>query len=106
MLTCPHCSREIIMRELPHEGFLANYRVCPSCGEKFTPDTKTKQLQAFGIFIGIISLGLTLLLYFNGTQWLIPALISYAAMGVLIYIGNKRIFLVPYEKDNDNINST
>ena len=76
------------------------------CQGKFTPDAKTKQLQAFGIFIGIISLVMTMLLYFDGTRWLVPAAISYVVMGLWLYVGNKRIFLVPYGKVKDTTNDT
>lgn len=98
MLTCPHCRIEICMRELPHPGFFANYRVCPHCEGLFTPDTGTKYRQALSILIAIISLVFTLLLYFGHMGWLAPAIVSYLVLGLIIYWGNKRIFLVPYEK--------
>jgi hypothetical protein len=46
------------------------------------------------------------MLYFQGTEWLVPAIISYIVIGLVIYVGNKLIFLVPYEKNNDNTNRT
>ena len=60
------------------------------------PDIKTRYRQAIFIFIAIVSLVLTVLLYFQGTEWLIPAMISYLILALLIYWGNKHIFLVPY----------
>lgn len=101
MLTCPHCHHEIQINELPHPGFFKNFRVCPDCNGSFTPDTNTKYLQAVCILISIISLVITLLLYFKGTQWLIPAILSYAGFGLIVYLGNKRIYLVPYQKDQN-----
>lgn len=99
MLSCPFCKIEIRMNELSHPGFFKNYRVCPNCGGKFTPDLETKYRQAVFIVVAIVSLVFTLLLYFEGTDWLIPAVVSYLILGVLIYHGNKHIYLVPYDKD-------
>lgn len=97
MLTCPHCKIEIRMRELDHPGLFRNYRICPGCQGKFTPDIKTKRRQAIFIVVALVSTGITILLYFEGTKWLIPAMISYLILGVGIYRGNKLIFLVPYD---------
>lgn len=85
------------MRELDHPGLFENYRVCPGCGGRFTPDRKTKYRQAMSILVAIVSLVFTVLLYFQGTDWLIPGLISYLVLGLMIYRGNKRIYLVPYD---------
>ena len=87
------------MNELDHPGLFENYRVCPGCGGRFTPDTRSKQRQAFFIVVALISLVLTLLLYFDGTGWLLPAVMSYGILGFLIYWGNRRIYLVPYRDD-------
>ncbi len=97
MLTCPHCSDEIRIRELPYQGFFKSFRICPNCGGSFTADIDTKYRQAFCIFIAIISLVITMLLYFEGTEWLIPAIFSYVVLGLIIFWGNKRIFFVPYK---------
>jgi hypothetical protein len=99
MLNCPHCKTDIQIAEIGHPGLFKDYRVCPNCSGKFTPDTKTKHRQLTCIFIGIVSLILTLLLYFEGTTWLIPAVISYIVLSLLIYWGNKHIYLVPYNSD-------
>ena len=99
MLACPFCRIEIRMNELDHPGLFKNYRVCPNCGGTFTPDIRTKYRQAVFIVIAFISLILMLLLYFEGTDWLTPAVISYLILGFSIYHGNKLIYLVPYEKD-------
>ena len=102
MLTCPYCNHEIYMRKLPHQGFFKSYRICPNCEGSFTPDPDTKQRQTIFIFILIISLVFTLLLYFRSTEWLIPAIISYVILGLIAYWGNKRMFLVPYQSDQNN----
>jgi len=46
----------------------------------------------------LISLVVTLLLYFDGTAWLIPAVISYILAGAVLYWGNRKVYLVPYNK--------
>jgi len=94
------------MRELRHPGFFKNFRVCPNCQGKFTPDTKTKYRQAIFIFIAIISLVITILLYIQGPQWMIPGIISYMILGLLIYRGNRHIFLVPYNINQDTSNDS
>jgi hypothetical protein len=97
---------EICLRELKHPGLFKNYRVCPNCHGKFTPDTRTKHRQAIFIIVSIISLVLTMLLYFKGTEWLFPSIISYVIFVLLIYWGNKHIFLVPYQSEQDTSNDT
>ncbi len=104
MLTCPHCSHEIRITELPYQGFFKSFRICPNCEGCFTADTDTKYRQAICIFIAIISLAITMLLYFRGTEWLAPAIVSYVILGLLIYRGNKRIFFVPYQEDQNTTN--
>jgi hypothetical protein len=106
MLTCPHCETKIVMRQLSHPGLFKNFRICPNCNGKFTPDLKTKYRQAICIFLAIVSLVLTIMLHINGTEWLIPAVISYLFLGLLIYWGNKHIFLVPYGVDHETNRDT
>jgi uncharacterized protein (DUF983 family) len=96
MRNCPHCNTEIRIRELPHQGFFESFRVCPDCGGRFDVDMHTKYRQAAFIFLLIVSLVLTLLLYFRGNTWLIPALASYVALGLISYWGNRKLFYVPY----------
>ena len=97
MRTCPHCNIEIRIRELPHQGLLESFRVCPGCRGRFTVNTDTKQRQAAFIVILIISSGFTVSLYFRGNAWLIPALVSYVVLGLLMYWGNRQLLYVPYE---------
>ena len=99
MTTCPHCSIEIRLKELRHQGFLKSFRICPNCGGSFTVDTDTKYRQAICLFIALISLAFTMLLYFRRSEWLVPALVSYVILGLIIYWGNKQVYLVPYQKD-------
>ncbi len=99
MQKCPHCDQEVVIRKLPHPGFFANYRVCPACAGKFTVDPDTKRRQAVLIVLLSVMLILTLLLNFKGSAWLIPAMISYVCFGLLVYQGNKKLFLVPYTED-------
>lgn len=98
MHRCPHCNSRVIVRELPHPGLFKNYRVCTQCGGSFTADPDTKYRQAIFIVILLVSLIFTLLLYYENNDWLIPALASYLALGLLIYWGNKKMYFVPYEK--------
>ena len=104
MKTCPHCDIEICIRELRHQGVFKNYRICPNCCEKFTVDTDTKYRQAFCIFIALISLVFSILMYERNFEWLIPALVSYAVLGGIIYWGNKKVFFVPYKKGRSHHN--
>ena len=97
MLTCPHCQHDIVMKEVPHEGMFKNYRTCPFCAEKFTPDTDTKYRQAILIVISLFSLVFTILWYRGDSQWIPPALATYVAFAGLLYWGNKKIYLVPYK---------
>jgi len=101
MQTCPHCGIEIRLKEVPYQGMFDNFKVCPSCGGKFTVDPDTKYRQAIFIFITLVSLVFTILLYFNGLDWLIPSLVSYVFWGLLFYWGNRKLFLVPYGKDQN-----
>jgi hypothetical protein len=97
MRTCPHCNTEIRIRELPHQGFFESFRICPNCGGSFSVDTRTKYRQAALIFILLVSLVFSILLYFRGTAWLIPALVSYFVLGLIVYWGNRKLFYVPYQ---------
>jgi CXXC-20-CXXC protein len=97
MRTCPHCNTEIRIRELPYQGFFESFRICPNCGGSFSVDTRTKYRQAALIFILLVSLMFTILLYFRGTAWLILALVSYFILGLIIYWGNRKLFYVPYQ---------
>lgn len=106
MHACPHCKHEIRINELPHQGFFDSFRICPECGGSFTADSDTKYRQAIAIFIAIISLLLTIMLYLDSTEWLLPAIVSYAALGLLIYRGNKCIFFVPYNNGKNSSNDT
>jgi hypothetical protein len=106
MKTCPHCDIEICIRELRHPGVFKNYSICQNCREKFTVDTDTKYRQAFCIFIAVISLLFTILMYERDFEWLIPALVSYAALVWIIYWGNKKVFFVPYKKGSSQLNDT
>ena len=106
MQTCPHCNIEIRVRGLPHQGLFKSFRICPNCGGCFTADTKTKHRQTICIFIAVVSLALTLLLYFQGSEWMIPAIVSYVILGIIIYWGNKHVFFVPYQEDQDINNDT
>lgn len=98
MQTCPHCGAEIRIRELRYRGLFDSSRICPACDGCVTVDTGTKYRQALFILVLLIALLLTLLLYFLGAPWLVPALTSYAVAGFIFYRGNRRLFLVPCQK--------
>ena len=104
MQICPYCKCEIRLNELPHQGLFSSFRICPQCGEKFTVDGKTKVRQAFFIIIALISLTFTGFMYFKGQEWLMPSISSYIILGVLVYWGNKKLFLVPYGKNRTTNN--
>jgi len=96
MPECTHCKTEVDGKDLRDQSLIKTYRLCPHCGNSFTVDKVTRHLQIIGIVLALFSLALTLLLYFKGTDWLIPAVTSYVLLGILIYIGNKRVAFVPY----------
>lgn len=104
--TCPHCRIKIRLNELPHQGLFNSFRVCPNCNGKFIVDTDTKYRQAIFIIILIISLVLSGLLYLRGIEWLVPSIVSYFCLGLLFYLGNRKLFLVPLEKDKNQNNDT
>ncbi|UCD70027.1 MAG: hypothetical protein JSW48_08345 [Betaproteobacteria bacterium] len=69
-------------------------------------DAGTRYRQAAFLVIAVVSLIMTLLLYVRGTVWLISALVSYIVLGLLIYWGNKRLHLVPFEQRQKPADST
>ena len=99
MATCPYCNVEIRLNELPHQGLFKSFRICPQCGKIFEVDKHTKTRQSIFIVVLFFSLAFTVLLYYGNRNWLIPALVSYLIVGVIVYLGNKRLFLVPYKND-------
>jgi hypothetical protein len=86
------------MKELPHQGMFASFRICPGCGKLFAPDSDTKIRQGLFIVVALVSLAFTLFLYFDSANWLVPAMSSYLALGFLVFWGNKKMNLVPYSK--------
>jgi hypothetical protein len=104
VLCCPHCNIDIVLKELPHQGLLASFRVCPECGGAFTVDPDTKIRQGIFIFVALLSLVFTVFLYFEFSGWLVPSLSSYVALGLLIYRGNKKMYLVPWPPDKTSSN--
>ena len=106
MQTCPHCRAEINIKDLRHQGLFKSYMVCPICGGSFTVDPDTKYRQAIFIFVALISLTFTLFLYFSGTEWLVPSLVSYVVLGILIYWGNCKVFFVPCKKGENSANGS
>ena len=96
MLSCPHCHTRVDLRGLEYPGLFKDYRVCPHCNGKFTPDTATKKRQAIFIVIAMVSLLFTVLMSIDGTDWLIPSVVSYLVLAGLVYWGNRHIFLIPY----------
>ena len=78
-----------------------NYRACPHCGKYFTVDPLTRRRQAVFICLAAVALALTILVEIRGLAWAAPAAISYALLGLGIYLGNKRVLLVPYRDKQD-----
>ena len=52
------------------------------------------------IGVSLVSLVLTIKLYFDGTGWLLPALLSYAGFAAIVWHGNRLLYLVPYPRDD------
>ena len=97
MLSCPHCNAEVNLRALKHQGVLASHRICPTCAKPFEVDPSTKRRQAAFIALALVSLVLTILMYFNFRQWALFAISSYVVLGMLIYFANRKVYLVKYE---------
>lgn len=95
-----------MLNALPYQGLLANFRVCPECGGTFTADPDTKIRQGLFIVVALLSLVFTVFLYFNSSGWLVPSLSSYLALGLLIYWGNIKMYLVPCSPDKVSSNDT
>ena len=96
MLTCPHCSGAIDMRQAKHEGLFATHRACPSCRRFFDLDARTKTRQALMLATLAVALVLTVLTYFHGRFWAPFAVASYCLAGAVLYYGNKKMYLVEY----------
>lgn len=62
-------------------------------------DRKTRRRQAAALAVALLSLVFTLMLDIRGGAWLIPALASYALLGLIVYHGNRRVIFVPHEPD-------
>ena len=84
-----------LSRQSPFNAF----RECASCGQRFTVDSATKRRQIVGVLIAIIALLLTLSLFFIGTRWLIPAIVSYLVLGGWVAWSNQRVSFIPYQED-------
>jgi hypothetical protein len=97
MLSCPHCEDAIDLRTLRHQGLFTSHRICPTCEAAFDVDPQTKKRQAAFILLAIISLILTIFMYFDFRQWAPFAIPSYLILGVLIYFANRKVYLVRYE---------
>lgn len=98
MLTCPHCGGSVDLRALKHQGMFTSHRICPTCNGAFEVDPKTKRRQAGFIVLAIVSLILTILMYFAFRQWALFAIPSYLLLGALIYFANRKVYLVKYER--------
>ncbi len=103
MHACPFCAGRFHVRALPHQSWWKNYRICPHCGGSITVDRDTKIRQYLFLLLTTISLVFTVMLYFESDAWLIPALASYLAMGVVLYRGTKQVRFVPCEQDKNGL---
>lgn len=96
MLACPHCDEEIRSDDLRrYPSLFANYKVCPYCEGRFTVDRRTKRLHLLALIVAVVSLAFTMLLYYRSTVWLVPSIASYVVLGAIIFLGNRRMYLVP-----------
>lgn len=53
------------------------------------------------IGVALVSLVLTIKLYFDGTGWLLASIVSYVVLAAIIWHGNRLLYLVPYPQDDD-----
>jgi ssDNA-binding Zn-finger/Zn-ribbon topoisomerase 1 len=98
MPKCPHCQTAIVVRHLKHQGMFKSYRICPDCKGEFEVDSKTKKRQAICVVVALLALLFTGLLYYQGTHWLIPTIVSNCLLVAIIYWGNKQVHFVPYHR--------
>jgi hypothetical protein len=98
MPECPHCKKAIDGKAIRGKLSFKPYKSCPFCKQPFTVDVSTKNRQVIATVFALISLALTLGMYFQGMDWLIPSIVSYLLLGVFIYWGNKHVVFVVYEK--------
>ncbi len=57
------------------------------------------------IGVGLVSLLLTMAMYYLGNDWLLPAIISYIVLGAIIFRGNRLLYLVPYPENRSHDNT-
>lgn len=81
---------------------LASHRICPHCEESFEVDPHTKRRQAAFIILATVSLILTVLMYFDFHQWALFAISTYVVLGALIYLANKKVYLVKHNRGASN----
>ncbi|MDH5668831.1 MAG: hypothetical protein OEY86_12540 [Nitrospira sp.] len=63
----------------------------------FEVDPNTKRRQAAFIALALLSLVLTILMYFDFRQWAPFSISSYVVLGVLIYWASSKVYLVKYD---------
>jgi len=100
MSECPQCNKTITGKELRNSFSSKPYRLCPHCSQPFCVDGATKRRKVVALVLAVVSLALTSCLHFLGNNWLIPSIASCIILGVFIYLANKRVIFVPYEKDD------
>ncbi len=105
MPRCPYCQVEISGRDLGRQAQFKPYRVCDRCGGQFTLDRATRRRQMIAIGVGLVSLLLTMAMYYLGNDWLLPAIISYVVLGAIIFWGNRLLYLVPYPENRSHDNT-
>lgn len=99
MPECSRCKQVIEGKDLQDQVSFKRCRSCPSCAHPFTVDVSTKYRRVIGLLIAIISLALIFGLFYGGTDWLIPTIISYIILALFIYRSNMRVVFVPYDND-------
>jgi len=101
---CPKCAAEFEVRSLPYQGLFADYRLCPNCGLKITADKDTKYRQVYCLVIAVFSLMFTILLYFDGATWLLASIASYVVLAGIIVWGSRKMYFVPYTREESEEN--
>ena len=95
-MNCPVCNSDMRSRSLLSHYSLKPYRVCPDCNAKYTTDAKSKRRQGPIAILALVALALTFAARFEGSSWLIPALVSYIVMWVYIGYALSKIEYVRY----------
>ena len=95
-LRCPWCDSDMRGASLLSLYTLKPYRTCPDCKAKYTSDPDSRKRQLPIAILCLLVLGLSLAVGAEGSGWLVPAVLSYIALGAYLFYTLSRIRYVKY----------